>query len=129
MIEQTEMIVTKWDFNFSNISNNLQGLTNCTTMYIMQKRNAIKKGIACRLSCRFVHGEEPVLDYVAEHSYVIDFDEIINKNELIKMLRNSFANFEEKFEFRKLGTILQNEKLRPLDETVLDLDSIIPLLK
>lgn len=129
MIEKTEMIVTKWDFNLLNISNNLKHLTNNTTMDVMQKRNAIKKGIACRLSCQFVHGEEPILDYVAEHSYVIDFDEIIDKNELIKMLRNSFANFEEKFEFRKLGTILQNEKLRPLDETVLDLDSIFPLLK
>ncbi len=45
------------------------------------------------------------------------------------MLRNSFANFEEKFEFRKLGTILQNENLRPPDETVIDLDRIVPLLK
>ena len=129
MIEQTEMIVTTWNFNFSNISNDLEHLTNSTTLYIMQKRNAIKKGIACRLSCRFVHGEKPILDYVAEHSYVIDFDEIIDKNELLKMLRNSFANFEEKFEFRKLGTILQNEKLRPLDETGIDLNSIMPLLK
>ena len=107
MIEQTEMIVTAWNFHLSNISNNLP---------------------ACRLSCRFVHEEEPVLDYVAEHSYVIDFDEVIDKTELLKMLRNSFAGFEEKFEFRKLGTILQNENLRPLDETVIDLDSIIPLL-
>ena len=128
MIEQTEMIVTKWDFDLSNISNNLQQLTNTTTLYVMQKRNAIKKGIACRLSCRFLHGEEPILDYVAEHSYVIDFDEVIDKNELLKMLRNSFANFEEKFDLRKLGTILQNEYLRPLDETVIDLDSILPLL-
>ena len=128
MIEQTEMIVTKWDFDLSNISNNLQQLTNTTTLYVMQKRNAIKKGIACRLSCRFLHGEDPILDYVAEHSYVIDFDEMIDKNELLKMLRNSFANFEEKFDLRKLGTILQNENLRPLDETVIDLDSILPLL-
>lgn len=128
MIEQTELIVTKWNFYLSNISNNLQQLTNTTTMDIMQKRNTIKKGIACRLSCRFMHGEELILDYVAEHSYVIDFDEVIDKTELLKMLRNSFAGFEEKFEFRKLGTILQNENLRPLDETVIDLDSIIPLL-
>ena len=122
------MTVTAWNFHLSNISTNLQGFTNTTTLYIMQKRNTLKKGITCRLSCRFVHGEEPILDYVAEHSYVIDFDEVIDKNELLKMLRNSFSNFEEKFEFRKLGTILQNENLRPLDETVIDLDSIIPLL-
>jgi hypothetical protein len=129
MIEQTEMTVTAWNFHLSNISDNLQQLTNTTTMYIMPKRNAIKKGIACRLSCQFVNEEGSILDYVAEHSYVIDFDDVIDKNELLKMFRNSFANFEEKFEFRKLGTILQNEKLRPLDETVIDLDSIIPLLK
>lgn len=129
MIEQTEMTVTAWNFHLSNISNNLQGLSNTTTLFIKQKRNSLKKGIACRLSCRFVHGEDPILDYVAEHSYVIDFDEVIDKDELLKMLRNSFADFEEKFEFRKLGTVLQNEHLRPPDETVIDLNSIIPLLK
>lgn len=129
MIEQTEMTVTAWNFHLSNISNNLQGLSNTTTLFIKQKRNSLKKGIACRLSCRFVHGEDPILDYVAEHSYVIDFDEVIDKDELLKMLRNSFADFEEKFEFRKLGTVLQNEHLRPPDESVIDLNSIIPLLK
>ncbi len=128
MIEQTEMIVANWYFHLLNISNSPEHLNNRTTIDIMQKRNAIKKGIVCRLNCRFVNGEEPILDYVAEHSYVIDFDEIIGKNELLKMFRNSFANFEEKFEFRKLGTILQNEKLRPLDEGVIDLDAVLPLL-
>jgi hypothetical protein len=129
MIEQTEMIVTKWHFHLSNISNEIEHLTNNTTIDVMQKRNAIKKGIACRLNCRFMNGEEPVLDYTAEHSYVIDFDDKVDKPELLKMFRNSFLNFEEKFELRKLGTVLQNEKLRPLDETMIDLDAIIPLLQ
>lgn len=129
MIEQTEMIVTKWYFNLLNISNNLSHITNSTTIDVMPKRNAIKKGIACRLSCQFVNEVGLILDYVAEHSYVIDFDDVIDKNELLKMFRNSFTGFEEKFDLRKLGTILQNEKLRTLDETVIDLDSIIPLLK
>ena len=71
----------------------------------MQKRNAIKKGLACRLSCQFTNSEGLVLDYIAEHSFVIDFDEVIDRNELLKMLRNSFSNFEEKFEFRKPGII------------------------
>jgi hypothetical protein len=128
MIEQTELIVTKWYFHLLNISNTPGHLTNRTTIDIMQKRNAVKKGIACRLNCQFVNGEDPILDYTAEHSYVIDFDDIIDKNELIKMFRNSFSNFEEKFEFRKIGTILQNEKLRPLDETVIDLDTVLSLL-
>ena len=73
MIEQTEMNVTRWYFYLPNISNDLQHLTNTTTIEIMRKRNAEKKGIACRLTCRFVNAGEPILDYVAEHSYVIDF--------------------------------------------------------
>ncbi|MBK8611192.1 MAG: hypothetical protein IPL84_14930 [Chitinophagaceae bacterium] len=128
MIEQTEMIVTKWYFHLSNIGNTPGRLSNSTTMEVMKKRNAIKKGIACRLSCRFLDNGEPILDYVAEHSYVIDFDETINRNELLRMFRNSFENFEEKFELRKLGTMLQHERLRPLDETVIDVDNILPLL-
>jgi hypothetical protein len=128
MIEQTELIVTKWYFHLSNISNKPAQLSNTTTMDVMQKRNAIKKGIACRLNCQFTNSDGPVLDYVAEHSYVIDFDEVIDSKELLKMFRNSFSNFEEKFEFRKLGTVLQNEKLRPLDETLINLDAILPLL-
>jgi hypothetical protein len=129
MIEQTELIITKWHSHLTNISNNPGQLNNITTMEVMQKRNAIKKGLACRLSCRFANSEGPVLDYVAEHSYVIDFDEIIDRNELLKMFRNSFSNFEEKFEFRKLGTIVNNEKLRQMDETLIDVDAILPLLK
>ena len=75
-----------------------------------------------------MNGEEPVLDYTAAHSYVIDLEDTIDKNELLKMLRNSFTNFNEKFEFRKLGTILYDKKLAPLDETNINLDAIIPLL-
>ena len=75
-----------------------------------------------------MNGEEPVLDYTAEHSYVIDLEDTIDKNELLKMLRNSFTNFNEKFEFRKLGTVLHDKKLTPLDETNINLDAIIPLL-
>lgn len=128
MIEQTEMIVTKWYFHLSNISNPLEQLANTTTMDVMQKRNSIKKGIACRLNCQFKNGNEPILDYTAEHSYVIDFEDIIDKQELLRMFRNSFTNFEERFDFRKLGTVLQNESLRQPDENMIDLDAILPLL-
>lgn len=128
MIEQTEMIVTQWYFHLDNISNSTEQFSNTTTMDVMRKRNSIKKGLACRLVCRFTNSQGPVLDYVGEHSYVIDFDEVIDRNELLKMFRNSFSGFEEKFDLRKLGTILQNENLRPIDETVIDVDAILPLL-
>lgn len=128
MIEQTEMVVTQWYFHLDNISNTPEQFSNTTTMNVMRKRNSIKKGLACRLICQFTNSQGPVLDYVGEHSYVIDFDEVIDRNELLKMFRNSFSNFEEKFNLRKLGTILQNENLRPIDETVIDVDTILPLL-
>lgn len=128
MIEQTEMMVTKWQMHASGNEVDVKNVTNHTTLEVMKKRNAIKKGIACRLTARFVYGNIPVLEYAAEHSYVIDFDEVINKTELVNMIRNSFAHFNEKFEFRKLGTILHDQSLVPIDENALDLDTILPLL-
>ncbi|MBK6635195.1 MAG: hypothetical protein IPG38_13610 [Chitinophagaceae bacterium] len=128
MIEQTEMVVTKWQMNPSEKAVDIKNVTNHTTLEVMRKRNAIKKGIACRLTCRFMLADVPVLDYSAEHSYVIDLDEVIDRTELANMIRNSFAQFNEKFEFRKLGTLLHDEGLVPLDENNLDLDSILPLL-
>jgi len=128
MIEQTEMVVTQWYFHLDNVSNASGPFSNTTTLDVMRKRNSIKKGLACRLHCCFTNAQGSVLDYVAEHSYVIDFEDMIDKTELLKMLRNSFSNFEEKFDLRKLGTILQNENLRPIDESVIDTDAILPLL-
>ena len=128
MTEQTEMVVTEWHFHNSTDAADSNNITNYTTLEVMKKRAATKKGIACKLRCRFMNGEEPVLDYTAEHSYVIDLEDTIDKNELLKMLRNSFTNFNEKFEFRKLGTVLHDKKLTPLDETNINLDAIIPLL-
>ncbi len=128
MIEQTEMMVTKWHMHTSALEEDLKNLTNHTTLEVMKKRNAIKKGIACRLTCRFVCGNIPILEYTAEHSYVIDFDEVINRTELVNMIRNSFAQFNEKFEFRKLGTVLHDQQLTPMDESVMNLEPILPLL-
>ena len=129
MIEQTEMMVTVWHIFPSVNDVETKKLTNHTTLEVMKKSASTKKGIACRLSCRFTSGNKPVLDYVAEHSYVIDLDDLIDMNELKKMIKNSFSNFNEKFEFRKLGTIVQNTRLNPLDETKLDLHEVLHLLK
>ena len=128
MIEQTEMKVTVWNFFHSVDKGEMENLTNHTTLEVMKKKAPTKKGIACRLSCRFTCGNIPVLDYVAEHSYVIDLDDVIDMNELMKMIKNSFSNFNEKFEFRKWGTIVQNARLTPLDETRLDLNEVLLLL-
>jgi hypothetical protein len=128
MIEQTALIVTKWYFHPAANGTEFEALGNFTFLEVMKKRAPAKKGIACRLTCRFTNADKPVLDYVAEHSYVIDLEDHIDKHELLKMIRNSFSEFNEKFDFRKLGTVLHQANLTQIDETVIDLDAIVPLL-
>ena len=62
------MSVTKWYFHLLNISNGVEHLNKESCIDVMPKRNAVKKGFACRLNCSFVNANEPVLDFVAEHS-------------------------------------------------------------
>ena len=129
MIEQTDLIVSEWIYTPPvNASDAGEKLTSHISLEVMKKRAADKKGIACRFSCRFVNGSETILLYVAEDSYVIDLADSIDKSEMLNMLRNSYAKFTEKFEFRKLGTVLQDKKLTALDEKNIDIDAILPLL-
>ena len=97
-------------------------------LILMKKRTATKKGIACRFTCDFVFEKEVILEYVAEDSYVIDLQDVIDKNELKVMIRNSYSKFKEKFDFRKWGTVLLNKTLLPFDETKYDLDPVLLLL-
>jgi len=129
MIEQTELIVSEW--NYHPPANFIEGgkkITSHTSLDVMKKTAATKKGLACRFSCRFDMGNETILDYVGEDSYVIDLDDSIDKSELLTMIRNSFSKFKEKFDTRKFGTILHTTTLNAVDETKIDFDAILPLL-
>jgi len=129
MIEQTELVVHEWHYHPPVSSFEAGKISEFTSMDVMKKRAATKKGIACRFSCRFVFENETILQYVAADSYVIDLAEVIDKHELLIMIRNSYSKFKEKFEMRKLGTVLQDTSLRALDENNIDLEAILPLLK
>ena len=131
MIEQTELIVSKWLYKppVNSIDKNEEQLTSYISLDVMKKRTATKKGIACRFSCEFVFEKETILEYVAEDSYVIDWQDLIDKNELQIMIRNSYTKFKEKFDLRKLGTVLINIPLLPFDETKYDLDPVLLLLQ
>ena len=128
MIEQTDIIVKEWIYtppvNFSDSHN----ITSSISLEVMKKSAQTKKGIACRFSCKFLHGNDTILLYVGEDSYVIDLGDAIDKNEILTMIRNSYSKFTEKFEFRKPGTILRNKTLVPLDEKNINVDAILPLL-
>lgn len=131
MIEQTELIVTKWLYNPppDSIEDDPEKLLSFISFDVMKKRAATKKGIACRFTIRFVFENETILEYVGEDSYVIDLQDTIDKSELQRMIRNSYSKFNEKFEFKKLATVLRNKSLLPFDETKYDLDPVLLLLK
>ncbi|MEO8413238.1 MAG: hypothetical protein ABI472_06245 [Ginsengibacter sp.] len=129
MIEQTELVVSEWNYHVPlTVNETEEKILSFTTLDVMRKKAPTKKGIACRFTCRFVIGRETILDYVGEDSYVIDLADAIDKHELVTMIRNSFSKFKEKFDLRKFGTILQDRTLAPLEESKIDFDAMLPLL-
>jgi hypothetical protein len=131
MIEQTELVITKWQYNppVNLIEDNPEKLFSSISFDVMKKRAATKKGIACRFTVRFEFENKTILEYVAEDSYVIDLQDIIDKSELQRMIRNSYSKFNEKFEFKKFGTVLRDKSLLPFDESKYDLDPVLALLQ
>jgi len=130
MIEQTELVVSNWQYKppVNSIEDAGEKLTSHLTLDVMKKRAATKKGIACRFTIEFVFEKETILEYSAEDSYVIDLQDVINKQELCTMLRNSYSKFKEKFDLRKLGTVLHDKSLLPFDESKYDLGPVLALL-
>ena len=131
MIEQTELIVTKWQYHppSRSIEEETEKLFSFISFDVMKKRAATKKGIACRFTIRFVFENETILEYVGEDSYVIDLEDIVDKSELQRMIRNSYSKFKDKFEFKKLSTVLRDKSLLPFDETKYDLEPVLLLVK
>lgn len=129
MIEQTEMLVTTWHYHPPTEPVTQESrIVSSTGFDVMKKRAPTKKGIACRFTCIFKIDEKMVLECVGENSYVIDLEDVIDKKELLKMIRNAFSIFKEKFDFRKLGTVLADKTLNPLNESIIEIDTILAML-
>jgi hypothetical protein len=130
MIEQTELVVTQWEYHPPKGPVAEQDpISNEVTFQVQKKRNAIKKGIALRFSTRFIFENIMVLEYTGEDSYVIDFADTIDRTELLRMISNSFSKFKDKFDLRKLNTVLYNRSISPLNEELMDLDPVLELLQ
>ena len=131
MIEQTELVITKWQYHppVNSIEEGPEKLFSSISFDVMKKGTSTKKGIACRFTVRFQLENKTILEYVGEDSYVIDLQDIVEKSELQRMIRNSYSKFNEKFEFKKLGTVLRDKSLLPFDESKYDLDPILALLQ
>ena len=129
MIEQTELVVSTWTYNppQNPLAIN-EKITSTIEFDVMRKRVSTKKGIACRFSCSFAIGENTILTYIGEDSYVIDLEDKIDKAELMRMIENSYSKFSDKFELRKLSTVLHSSALKPLNASLIDLDALLPLL-
>ena len=130
MIEQTELVVSKWEYNppLNPLEDTPDKLTSYITLDVMKLRAANKKGIACRFTCEFVFEKRTLLEYVAANTYVIDLPDFIDRNELQTMIRNTYSLFKDKFDIRKLGTALQDKTLLPFDESRYDLEPVLALL-
>ncbi len=129
MIEQTELVVSKWQYHppLKSIEEN-DTINGFISLDVMKKRAGNKKGIACRFNCSFVFETETILEYEAADSYVIDLQDTIDKAELQTMIRNSYSKFKETFDFKKLGTVLLNRSLMPFNDKTYDLDPVLLLL-
>ena len=130
MIEQTELVVIKWNYQqpINSITEAGEKLTSYITVDVKKKTAPTKKGIACRFTCEFIFEKQTVLEYVGEDSYVIDLKDVIDRNKLHTMIRNSYSKFKEKFDLRKPGTVLHDKTLVNIDETKYDLDPVLALL-
>ncbi len=129
MIEQTELQVSKWDYVLPKDFNPSEGtIREHTKLDVMRKRAATKKGLACKFTSFFTIGNITILEYSAEHSYVIDLDEVIDRSELVSMIKNTHSQFSERFDLRKLGTALQDSSIREFEEDKYDINEILPLL-
>ncbi len=131
MIEQTELVITKWQYDppVNSIEEDPEKLFSSISFDVMKKKASTKKGIACRFTVRFQFENKTILEYVGEDSYVIDLQDIIDKSELQRMIRNSYSKFNEKFEFKKFGTVLRDKSLSPFDESKYNLDPVLALLQ
>ena len=131
MIEQTDLVITKWVYKepAAPFENSEEELKSFITLDIEKKRNSQKKGIACKFSTAFKFGEEMILECEGEDSYVLDFADRVDEKEILNMIRNSYTKFKEKFDFRNMGTILRDVSLLPLDESRIDLHSVEHMLE
>lgn len=129
MIEQTNLVISKWKYTAPvNPVVDEEKLKGRITLSVMKKRAPTKKGIACRFNCEYLYDDQLILEYEAADSYVIDLEDIIDMNELHTMVGNTYNKFTEKFDFRKMGTVLHDTAMVPFYEKKYDFNLILPLV-
>lgn len=130
MIEQTPIEVTIWTYIPPPNGVLLEEQLNShIEMQVMKKRNEAKKGLAIRFICKFKTGQDPLLEYIAGDSYLMDFDDQVDRSELMTMVHNSYQKFCTAFDLRKGTTVLGNKSLLPFNDHDYDWEPVLDLLK
>ena len=60
---------------------------------------------------------------------MIDPNDIIDQDELLRMVNNTYQKFTEAFEIRKLMTVLWDKALLPFNDKIHDWVPVLELLK
>tara|TARA_R110002050_G_scaffold141251_1_gene266280 strand:- start:34687 stop:35079 length:393 start_codon:yes stop_codon:yes gene_type:complete len=129
MIEQTALETTIWNYTpYPSPIEETQLIPNVISLEVQKKRNSQKKGIALRFTTKFTYEDHLILEFSGEHSYVIDFNEDIDRAELRKMIRNSYQMFKDAFDFKKLNTTLNQRELQQFKDSEVNMDGILPML-
>jgi len=86
MIEQTDLVLDEWVYIPPTALDSMDRITSHLTLEVMKKMARSKKGLACKFTCRFVNGKDPILLYIAQDSYVIDLEDKIDAIEIRRMI-------------------------------------------
>ena len=128
MIEQTDLVVDEWIYLPPAIVENAEAISSDVSLQVQRKSASTKKGLACRFTCVIQYQSTVILSFIAQDSYVIDLDDVVEADEVRRMIKNSYSKFKEKYNFKRLGTVLQDIELGEYNEQILDVEEIVGFL-
>ena len=110
MIEQTKLVIGKYLYQplVSIMEDEEEKLPSFIEFDVIRKRAIKKRDLPAGLPCGLFIIIKSSWN-MAEHSYVIDLQDVIDMNEFEGMIRNSLYKFNEKFEYRRFGTLVSNK--------------------
>lgn len=128
MISSTPLHVIHWDYTPLSRTMMLEDSYSMTPLKAIGKSNTDKKSIGFRFHHRRFKDNIVMFSYIGEVTYIIDKEDIINSEEMIKMFMSAYYKYRDYFEKRASGTPLQLSPLKLWDESKIDPISLIEIL-
>lgn len=127
MIKATPLKVIHWEHNPPTKTVIAEDSYKMIPLRAIKKTNTPGKGIGMRFHHRRFVKNDTILSYIAELSYVMDEDDVVDETEMLKMFRNAYIQYQNEFFKLSEGTLLS--PLKAWDETKLNLASLLSLLE